>query len=1467
MFYRPSSPSSVRVDLYATTNDVPYPPDITDIADSVTHVFCEPRVCGLRGDSSSAVSLREDPLVDGGSNICVTGDLDILVDAVDIPPIAISVAIEGMPASLDDCITKQGLLPLTMTDGSYFYQPCFYCANLVETIISPSAIVASSDVFVQWHQTGHKDPTVPGSISFSSADGLETMTFGLECRGGLYYCASDVYTVAHAPVRTTCRRMTIAPPDRTTIAPTNTRRPPSKYSPTTRARQVESEVWALRFGSPGEHQLDVLPKHVVGLPPVLEYHPFRCIDFKEWAYIRKQPAGPPAAHIPTKGSEFFMDFGFLRASADDYRRPNKDTDRIVTSYDGFAAYLLIVDGATRRVWVFLTESKEPPVDICLAFLRNFGNGRGLIRTDQGGELAHSEAFIASMLRDRGYVVEPTGADSPSQNGGAEIYNNTLAVKVRTLLYGSGLPAKFWSAALLHAVFLHNRLVHSATDRTPYEAWHGRKPNVQYLKTFGSRVCVKVAGVRRCKLDRHDFTGLFIGYTATTQNIMYLDLTSGIVKSCHHAIFDEAWYLQPTRPPAAQLLYDLGLEAESDFVSLDGPLVPTPVGTVERIEVAWPPNQPAHKDPKAWPKPPPLAFYAPLPLRITDIPNSCAARAARTKVTTAQLTGKALAAEVVNEFLIGPRDMEMIYMSSDPYGRSFEASIDVRKCDLNVHPTAGLQFLTKNNRLILAKMDAGTPGAKIDKWRTRLRGAWLESINGTTVSSVAEARAAFRSLSGPHVSDCTLLFRHPEVSPDISNRGVPIMSRNDFSNFSQFTHDQLNNRTDLRDGDPLILRTRCYDIEVSGDVRNYTTKVMRLTRGRLLQQTDWSDWQHSEYLQLNQYYDQKCFGEPTTVEKDDAVFFLVWTYNIKALDGRKKARCVCDGSSRSGSVKVLDEVYANCVDQTSSRLFYAVCAAENLIVYGSDVCNAFAEAPPPKQGFYIRPDRAFNEWWTQHKGRPPLQPGQVIPVLSAMQGHPESPRLWEKHADAILRDLGLTPTIHEPCLYSGLIQGKRVLFKRQVDDFAIGAPDQRTADILLDLLDDQLTMPIKRQGLLDMFNGIDVIQTRDYIKIDCHTYVDKFCAKYLDSWLRKFYITEDRPTPFPSDKDWLKGLNSTTGSNDPKVISKLESSHQVKYRGGVGELIWAMTTCRPDLAFASVKLSQSNSTPAEIHFHALKHAIRYLYATRTDGIYFWRTSSRPDLPAGPTPPVSSNLNDLLLDDRPSHDATVAVAYGDSDWATCVKTRRSFSGICIQLAGGTIAYKTKFQPTVALSTTEAEFMAACDVGRMSLFVRSILWDLDVPQEAATIAYEDNDGCTAMGNAQKPTTRTRHIDIKYFALCDWVERDLLHLERIDTSINIADHLTKSLPRILFHRHADFLLGHVPPKYSPVYTSTITTYGNTKVDSDDFVPGTFSTPDIDKFVPSTFTTPMTARAARVFVPSHDDVRGNPWLVILCFG
>jgi hypothetical protein len=564
------------------------------------------------------------------------------------------------------------------------------------------------------------------------------------------------------------------------------------------------------------------------------------------------------------------------------------------------------------------------------------------------------------------------------------------------------------------------------------------------------VCVKRTGSHRFKLDRHDFTGIFLGYTATDQNIIYLNTTSGIVKSCHHAVFNEAWYLQPSRPTAAQLLYDLGIEDESTFVNLDGPVHPLPIGSIAPIIVPWPPPlQNVHKAAK----PPPMSLFALLPLRLTAQPNSFAATAAW---VNALPTAGTLASDIVTKFLIGPHDMAMIYMSPNPYGRTFEKEVDLRKLDITRHRTAGMRLLEKDGRLVLASINGSTPMAQIDRWQTHVRGAWLVSIDGTPVSTITEAQDIFTRLQ-TSTHPCILVFSHPETSPDISNKGLPIMSKEDFL---QFTHDQLNNRLDLITDDPIFLQGGQYNIVESGNVHNYTMRVMRITRGRLLKQVDWTDWQDSEYLQLDQYDKQTMFGDPIAVDKDDAVFHLVWTYNIKALNGCKKARCVCDGSSRSGSVQVLDKTYANCVDQTSSRLFYAIAAAENLVVYGADVCNAFAEAPPPKQGFYVRPDRAFNEWWVNHKKRPPIPDGHVIPVLSAMQGQPESPRLWEKHADQILQELGLMPTVHKPCLYSSTINGNRIIFKRQVDDFAIAAPDPQTADILLDMLGNKLTMPVK-----------------------------------------------------------------------------------------------------------------------------------------------------------------------------------------------------------------------------------------------------------------------------------------------------------------------------------------------------------------------------------------------------------------------
>ncbi len=223
-----------------------------------------------------------------------------------------------------------------------------------------------------------------------------------------------------------------------------------------------------------------------------------------------------------------------------------------------------------------------------------------------------------VLHEFHYTLEPTGADSLSQNRAVEIYNDKLAVRTRTLLYGLGLLAKFWSAALIHSVYLHNHLVHSKIGKTPFEGYFGEKPDISSLKLFGSRVCVRRTGVQWAKLDHHNFTGIFLGYSASDQNILYLDLESGLVKLSHHTQFDEAWYLQPHQPLAPQLLYDLGLKADdSDPPPEDGSApVDTPAASTD--DVPWP-CTPVLKDNKVTWTVPPHCQMVPLPLRETTLP--------------------------------------------------------------------------------------------------------------------------------------------------------------------------------------------------------------------------------------------------------------------------------------------------------------------------------------------------------------------------------------------------------------------------------------------------------------------------------------------------------------------------------------------------------------------------------------------------------------------------------------------------------------------------------------------------------------------------------------------------------------------------------------------------------------------------------------------------------------------------------
>jgi hypothetical protein len=129
---------------------------------------------------------------------------------------------------------------------------------------------------------------------------------------------------------------------------------------------------------------------------------------------------------------------------------------VVKCFEGFNAYLIIVDEASRYVWVNIRQSKIPPVDLIVGFLSIHGNASGIvIRTDLSGELARSTELQTTVFKETKYIIEPTCMDSPLQNAGAEQCNQTLAITTRSLLYGSGLLACYWSAALLHAAYIHN----------------------------------------------------------------------------------------------------------------------------------------------------------------------------------------------------------------------------------------------------------------------------------------------------------------------------------------------------------------------------------------------------------------------------------------------------------------------------------------------------------------------------------------------------------------------------------------------------------------------------------------------------------------------------------------------------------------------------------------------------------------------------------------------------------------------------------------------------------------------------------------------------------------------------------------------------------------------------------------------------------------------------------------------------
>ena len=314
-----------------------------------------------------------------------------------------------------------------------------------------------------------------------------------------------------------------------------------------------------------------------------------------------------------------------------------------------------------------------------------------------------------------------------------------------------------------------------------------------------------------------------------------------------------------------------------------------------------------------------------------------------------------------------------------------------------------------------------------------------------------------------------------------------------------------------------------------------------------------------------------FGAPEPRQHTMNVWNLLWTYVQKPPpDNRKKACCVVNGSRHARKNAKVGYTFANSLGQDSERLFWALAAKHGMLVIGADVSNAFAEAPTMHNELYIRPDDVFRDWWENHKNRPPIPNGWVLRIMYAFQGHPEASRLWERHIDNILQQhLQLKPTHHEPCLYSGTTADTYVLLLRQVDDFAAGIMTEDIGKILINNIDQHLRIRIKYQGQLTMFNGMDIVQTHDYIKLHCGTYIKKALGNHSN--LVTDAKTKPYPVPYPADHQYTTNLDTAIPPQTETEQQQLSKKMNINYRQVIGLWIWPMIKCRPDISFHISKL--------------------------------------------------------------------------------------------------------------------------------------------------------------------------------------------------------------------------------------------------------------------------------------------------------
>ena len=155
----------------------------------------------------------------------------------------------------------------------------------------------------------------------------------------------------------------------------------------------------------------------------------------------------------------------------------------------------------------------------------------------------------------------------------------------------------------------------------------------------------------------------------------------------------------------------------------------------------------------------------------------------------------------------------------------------------------------------------------------------------------------------------------------------------------------------------------------------------------------------------------------------------------------------------------------------------------------------------------------------------------------------------------------------------------------------------------------------------------------------------------------------------------------------------------------------------------------------------------------------------------------------------------VAFSDSDWAGDIDKRRSTSGFIFCINGGPVSWKSKMQKCIAQSSAEAEHIAASLCAKETTWLRSLLSTvMGSPLKTPTLINVDNNAAIAIVKNPVCSSKTKHIEMRFHLVRDMFERGIIHIDHVPTECNIADILTKGLPKVTFSRLRDIMLSPQP-------------------------------------------------------------------------